>query len=344
MNVLPEKTIVKMETINKILTYNIPSIQRLLNEEYIDSLVKDQIEEFEREGSFSIAQSLTCGLYENKMFVLDGQHRLEMFSRLKKLGYEFKQCLPVVVYNLKTMDEFNFYYGRINKHNPIHPLELDDNWTNIKDFFEWFCERYKGYFKTTTQCKCPHFNKDVMMKYFKDFNITKKISNVHLFIKTVQELNDHILDNFENIKNNQIGNDLSSNFDKCLKKSENNKCMLGIWRNFEWVHICLDCIDNNDNPGSINLSKFCKVRSHIPQDLKLDVWNKRNQGKNPGECYSCEDELAYGNMECGHIVPHCKGGGIELNNLEPICRNCNRQMGIMNLMEYKKNLSRDTDK
>ena len=29
------------------------------------------------------------------------------------------------------------------------------------------------------------------------------------------------------------------------------------------------------------------------------------------------------------------GGGIELSNLEPICRECNKAMGTENLLDYK---------
>jgi 5-methylcytosine-specific restriction endonuclease McrA len=43
-------------------------------------------------------------------------------------------------------------------------------------------------------------------------------------------------------------------------------------------------------------------------------------------------------MECGHVEPHYKGGGIDIPNLEPICKQCNSRMGIMNLETYKKGL------
>ncbi len=40
-------------------------------------------------------------------------------------------------------------------------------------------------------------------------------------------------------------------------------------------------------------------------------------------------------MECGHIVAHALGGEITFNNLQPTCKTCNRDMGVMNLNEYK---------
>jgi 5-methylcytosine-specific restriction endonuclease McrA len=54
-----------------------------------------------------------------------------------------------------------------------------------------------------------------------------------------------------------------------------------------------------------------------------------------GKCYVCENTLDYDNMECSHIIAHALGGDISLDNLQPCCKSCNRDMGIMNLYEYK---------
>ena len=54
-----------------------------------------------------------------------------------------------------------------------------------------------------------------------------------------------------------------------------------------------------------------------------------------GKCYVCENILDYDNMECSHVIAHALGGDISLDNLQPCCKSCNRDMGIMNLYEYK---------
>jgi hypothetical protein len=41
-------------------------------------------------------------------------------------------------------------------------------------------------------------------------------------------------------------------------------------------------------------------------------------------------------MECYNKVVHVLGGDSTINNLLPCCKTCNRDMGIMNLYEYKK--------
>jgi 5-methylcytosine-specific restriction endonuclease McrA len=184
---------------------------------------------------------------------------------------------------------------------------------------------------------------DTMMCYFKRFKILNKIGDVTRFVDCVSELNDYLYNNKESIVNSQIRQDLSNNFEKCTNKPGDVKCMLGIWRQYEWVHLCLFCIENKKRVEQLNLSKFCKNRPKVSQDLKLNVWHKRNSNNNHerGVCYCCEEALKFSNMQCGHVLPHCKGGDISLANLEPICKTCNNHMGIMNLDDFKAGL-RDT--
>ena len=48
------------------------------------------------------------------------------------------------------------------------------------------------------------------------------------------------------------------------------------------------------------------------------------------------EELIYDNFECGHVVARCLGGKNVVDNLEPVCKKCNSDMGTMNLEEYRK--------
>jgi len=341
MDFIKERSSVKLETIDKILDYYIPSFQRLLNKEYVRTLCEDQLCEFEKFNSFSALQSITCALYNNRMYVLDGQHRIHMFKTLKdehNISLS-KNVVPVITYYVDTLDELRSYYNRINKHNPINPLQLDDNWQQYKRFFEWFETTFKPYIKQSKNTRCPHFNLDDMMNHFNTFSYFKNIENVDFFIESVKKLNDCLIVNREQIRKNQIQQDLSANITKCYsKKDAKYPCMLGLWRQYEWFDIAIDLYNHNNEDGFLNnitLSKYCKTRPVIDLNLKFAVWNKRNKNKQMPCCYCCEEFLIFSNMECGHVIPHCKGGTIELNNLEPICRSCNRKMGVMNLEHYR---------
>lgn len=81
---------------------------------------------------------------------------------------------------------------------------------------------------------------------------------------------------------------------------------------------------------------FKEPRESISDNLKIQVWNKRNGDKIQGVCYCCDKKITYDNFECGHIIAFAQGGETTVNNMEAICRKCNRSMGKCDLEEYKK--------
>lgn len=54
-----------------------------------------------------------------------------------------------------------------------------------------------------------------------------------------------------------------------------------------------------------------------------------------GNCYVCNKEIDSKHFECGHVVARKKGGEDKLDNLRPICEECNKSMGTQNLQEFK---------
>lgn len=70
-------------------------------------------------------------------------------------------------------------------------------------------------------------------------------------------------------------------------------------------------------------------KKKIPQHLRVEVWLKTN-----GETFSvkcpvkwCTSKITVFAHECGHVVPESKGGKTTVDNLRPICGECNRGMG-----------------
>jgi 5-methylcytosine-specific restriction endonuclease McrA len=68
------------------------------------------------------------------------------------------------------------------------------------------------------------------------------------------------------------------------------------------------------------------------KSLKKKVWKKCVNGI----CEICrQTEITKDSFECGHIQSRALGGQTELDNLIPICRDCNRSMGTRNAYEYR---------
>ena len=73
-----------------IENYQIPVLQRLVDNEHINSMVEDQKNEYNKYNAFSMLQSFTIAyiIEEQKGYILDGQHRVAVYSQLKKQGYD----------------------------------------------------------------------------------------------------------------------------------------------------------------------------------------------------------------------------------------------------------------
>jgi len=77
-------------------------------------------------------------------------------------------------------------------------------------------------------------------------------------------------------------------------------------------------------------------RKPITKTLKKNVW-KKYFGKVMFANCQCGVEIGQQDFECGHIKSYATGGLTELNNLRPVCKDCNRSMGIMHMDEYYEN-------
>lgn len=70
------------------------------------------------------------------------------------------------------------------------------------------------------------------------------------------------------------------------------------------------------------------VLGSIPSTLRHEVWKKYiSDTFRKGKCFCCRSALIEeSNFECGHVVSRKNGGPINLENLRPICSQCNKSM------------------
>ena len=79
-------------------------------------------------------------------------------------------------------------------------------------------------------------------------------------------------------------------------------------------------------------------KKSIPKSLKKQVWDTWI-GSHIGatKCLCCKhEEIRQIEFHCGHIISEVRGGQTNVNNLRPICAQCNLSMGSMNMNEFKK--------
>lgn len=78
-------------------------------------------------------------------------------------------------------------------------------------------------------------------------------------------------------------------------------------------------------------------KKSIPKSLKKVVWDTyigKEKGISP--CLCCNhEEIRQIDFHCGHIVSESDGGATCVENLRPICAQCNLSMGKMNMNDFK---------
>lgn len=88
------------------------------------------------------------------------------------------------------------------------------------------------------------------------------------------------------------------------------------------------------------MSKY--IKTNIPKSLKQAVWLKHVGQKFEGKCYIswCQNKITPFSFEVGHNIPESKGGSTTIDNLRPLCAQCNKSMGNrFTIDEFNKNHS-----
>jgi 5-methylcytosine-specific restriction endonuclease McrA len=77
------------------------------------------------------------------------------------------------------------------------------------------------------------------------------------------------------------------------------------------------------------VKKIQHKKAVIPQKVRQEVWIKHFGEQFGGKCpvVWCTKRITVFCFEAGHNIPESKGGRTTIDNLIPICGECNRSMG-----------------
>lgn len=83
------------------------------------------------------------------------------------------------------------------------------------------------------------------------------------------------------------------------------------------------------------------MKQTIPKSLREKVWIIYCGKKFEHKCIVrwCENIMTPFSFEVGHNIPESKGGTLNIDNLRPICGNCNKSMGDRYTIDEFSNLS-----
>ena len=309
--------------------------QRRKVQDHLNELEKRIIEKPMFINSFYIV------LFNNKKYLIDGQHRYTICKKIKKennIFYNEKiKDLKIKIIEDNTCntegevkekyETLNYNQGHIHitKSGPI-------NWDKLIDKLN---KKYEKYFKSDKgRCNKPYVR-------------------INDFIRTLQ-------DNFDEIKgklNIEKENDL-------YKKLE----ILNNYYYYNWldkpdisglrrirnmyysqnIPMFFYGIEKNWLDDLINLNNYNKrsiqcVRPFIPKKFREMIFIE-NVGVADGLCVCCfEEKITIKNFDLAHIIPIVSNGLSNRYNLRPTCSHCNKKMGNKKMFDYmiKNNINKE---
>jgi len=288
--------------------------QRSVDHNHVEEIIKYL--QLNENGDASFISPIVLGKLDDKYYIIDGQHRI---NALKNFADNYSLIVNLIF--LKDHSDLNYKLKLVNSNKPYIQIETN----HIKDIEEFLLTTYKEYIKKSEKPLCPHININ---------NIVKKLNNhtkitLNTFLQKFEELEIFLKENYTNLTITK------TDFIKCFK-TNTKPFYCGIMKNNTWLDAIIIAIESNSKISSLDFTKypFNKKRTKIPINHKKKLWETQSTNLN-STCFVCQTSISFHNFECGHIKPVFKGGDNSIENMKCLCRDCNRDCGIMNLDEYK---------
>jgi len=322
---------------SNLLNYSIiiPNIQRLLDTQKIIDIITYQLEYYKNNETYNFLGLINIHkCKENGNYYLtDGQHR---WNALKQLYNDYSHNPNIIIELIKvdTLYELENNYNIINKNTPLpeFPNFIDKNIP--EETCSFFKKKYPNFWSQSTRPKRPNLN----MNQFQESlgYICKKIniSSIDELIELVSDKNDKLIKNQKYLYED-IGNYTLTMINKC--NQYNFFLGLDVHSNNEYGYLWASQIITSKT-GEIFKQDIKRRKKKIPHKLKKDSWYKYiGEDILKRNCIVCNiNELRNDNFEAGHIISEYNGGVISIDNIIPICSQCNKSMSSRNVDDYIK--------
>jgi len=326
-------------TIKDILSKKLyhPECQRALDPSHVEDFYQFQKNYYKMYNVFLLIHNIVLCTFENKEYIIDGQHRVEALYKLYKDVFPSETFIENTIFvtrlQASTKEELYNHFILCNKNKPLCPDVSDEQIYFYKPIEEYLQNIYGLYHKNTKSPRVPNWNIGNIVQEMKKIQF-------HLYItkeECIQEIEQCNYFYKKTIQNYQIDK-LENKLIKSKKIQEDNYLVLSFFHKMEWLYTILYKIQHSTTYN--NIPTHVHKREKIKKKVRRRVWEKRNTSLD-GKCYCCNENIHYDTFECGHIVSVYCRGETKISNLEPICSGCNKNMGIRNLEEYRKELQKE---
>lgn len=304
-----------------------PNFQRLIDEKHVKKLASSMdTKNISFYGIFHLAV-----INANKILLIDGQHRLK--SLLSNLDCDRNLDPEVLVCFHQCMDEedaFNF----MKIINSTLPLKLPFYKTDMEIMNELkncLISHFKPFIKHSERPRVPNINLENLVGITKGTKFFQVIKT-HDLETELMKINTFI--GQQNIHTLAMWGLPIHKLEQTKKTSP--PFYLGLYQKSEWIHHLIYHILSGTPLAKIEMicekSKTLKIKKSIRTKLWISNFGEESR---VGECTICSEKITENSFHAGHIISAYNGGSTCLSNLEPICKDCNLDMGVCDLRVYK---------
>jgi len=268
----------------------------------------------------------------------------EQVNKLQSNEYKYKENFVMDEYHpnfMNEIDKLEYIYSTLEKQKSqlereLNILKLDIENKKRVENIKLEIQKYKNDITTLIN------QINIIIK--KPLNINKKnLESIEIFKSNIKNLHNNNREHLQNIiLDYNIYLSICKNLQN-IKVNYDNIYSIYLETNLaldEQCDVCKYqkpyCICNKCS--RCENRKFDRCRCTISTRLRIDVWDKYiGLDKNSHKCLCCLKNIIQfkpSTFHCGHIKSRYNGGSISIHNLRPICRKCNKEMGILDMNKY----------
>lgn len=311
-------------------------IQRDLDRSWLNELKSRIVKNHALKGyyHFGVFEVAVMG---SDLYLINGQHRYYILRDIHNEFGTFK--VEVKLYTVSSMEELNHLWMTVNGSKPSKLCQSVSKQVIINSVRKYFTEKYPKYITDADRPIKPTLNLDQLERELIRNNVieTLEIKSSDHLVSMIEKLNLYYrYTDDSKWKSWKIDDSLVY---KCRIRDISSPLFLGVFSQYEWLKRLVEVNKLNSSIPNYSSIPHLAINSKsrkISKAKRRRVWQKRNN-KNSllGKCFVCKCQIDYDTFESGHVISHFWGGSTSLDNLEPICSVCNKDMGVENLLKYK---------
>ena len=342
-------TQIEIKTMKQLIELDIikPHIQRVIDSTKVQDIIQFQLDFFKEHGYFNFTASGPINIhhFDQKYYLVDGQHRFEALEKLfQQHSHNIKVYILLV--SVSSLEQIEFNYNMINKNTPLPDFFCFSslNKQTPETVASFFQNKYPSIWSKSSRARRPHiyfnFFQESLAFICEQLNIDSSHKLQQLVVTYNKKLSSWDISSFKNINDN------------VYRKAHETGLYLGLFTHqnedygYEWAKKIVE-----EQTGKIIKKFSSSSKTKIPKKIKNDSWDKYI-GSNVGDsiCLCCRTtSINSKSFIGGHIISEKNGGLVTVDNIVPICSECNLSMGVTNMdvfinKYYPNNLNKFTNR